>query len=123
MGMFDDITCKYPLPIQGANELDFQTKDTPAQMYDCYEIREDGTLWHQDYDIKDRSDPKAEGLMRICGMMSRVNQRWEKIDWTGELRFYTIVRDGEKRGRIEFMAVFFKGDIQELSVLEHREAA
>ena len=34
MGMFDDIKCKYPLPVEGANALDYQTKDTDAQQPD-----------------------------------------------------------------------------------------
>lgn len=56
MGMFDDIKCKYPLPLNGANDLVYQTKDTPAQFLDKYEIREDGTLWHENYDIEDQSE-------------------------------------------------------------------
>lgn len=39
MGMFDDLRCHYPLPREGANALAYQTKDTPAQWMDLYEIR------------------------------------------------------------------------------------
>ena len=38
MGMFDEITCKYPLSVEGANDLVFQTKDTDAQFLDLYEM-------------------------------------------------------------------------------------
>lgn len=38
MGMFDNIKCKYPLPVDGANALDYQTKDTDAQQLDNYDL-------------------------------------------------------------------------------------
>ena len=88
MGMYDELRCKYPLPVKGANDLLYQTKDTPSQFIDLYEIRADGTVWRQNYDIKDRSDPKAEGLERIIGCMTRINkalgksegfQRWNPV--------------------------------------------
>jgi hypothetical protein len=43
MGLFDNIRCKM---LQLAEERDtiWQTKDTPAQFLDEYEIREDGTF-------------------------------------------------------------------------------
>ena len=48
MGMYDDIVCKYPLPLpedtKGFVPLRFQTKDLD-NAFDCYEISEDGTLW------------------------------------------------------------------------------
>jgi hypothetical protein len=43
MGMFDELRCHYPLPVRGANDLLFQTKDTKQQLMDLYEIRDDGT--------------------------------------------------------------------------------
>ncbi|MFZ9812193.1 MAG: hypothetical protein ACO3DD_03800, partial [Burkholderiaceae bacterium] len=65
MGMFDYLKCKYPLPGVGDNDLQYQTKDTPAQMIDHYEIRAAGSLWHLNYDIEDRSDPNAQGIARL----------------------------------------------------------
>jgi hypothetical protein len=49
MGMFDDINCKYPLPMPAAPQgytgsVDFQTKSLNNAL-DKFEIREDGTLW------------------------------------------------------------------------------
>lgn len=49
MGMFDSVSCKYPLPMpenpQGyTGSVDFQTKCLDNVM-DNFEIREDGTLW------------------------------------------------------------------------------
>jgi hypothetical protein len=106
MGMFDYLKCTYPLPDAGDNDLEYQTKDTPAQFLDNYEIRADGSLWHLDYDIEDRSDPSAEGLARLVGRLSRVNERWEPVPFTGEIRFYCYVCENQ---RTEFSAYFVNG--------------
>lgn len=90
MGFYDTLRCHFPLPVAGANEQEFQTKSTPAQLCDAYEIRTDGTLWHQAYEMEDRSDPHAKGLGRFAGMATRVNQRWVPEPMSGELRFYTF---------------------------------
>lgn len=90
MGMFDYVRCLYSLPDgEDGAALEFQTKDTDAQMLDQYEIRSDGTLWHEAYETEDRSDPNAEGLMKFAGMMTRINQRWEPVAFHGDLNFYT----------------------------------
>lgn len=120
MGMFDELRCRYPLPVDGASALLFQTKDTPIQCMDQYEIREDGTLWHEDHDIEDHSDPKAEGIMRMCGMLTRVNKRWEQlVNFTGEIRFYTT-RGKHNSGWIEFSAYFKDGRVHEVNLIEDR---
>jgi hypothetical protein len=113
MGIFDYIRCHYPLPITGANELEFQTKDTNAQYCDHYEIRADGTLWHQVYETEDRSDPNAEGLFRLIGCQTRVNDRWEPDAMTGEVRFYTDRGDDW----IEFSAYFVHGTLKHLHTI------
>lgn len=115
MGVFDYVRCIYPLPVAGANSKEFQTKDTPGQWLDRYEIRADGTLWHEAYDIEDRSDPTAEGLLRIIGSMTRINERWEPVAMTGEIVFYT---DG-----FTFSAYFVKGMLKHLETLEAPENA
>lgn len=109
MGMFDYLTCKYRLPVEGADGLEFQTKDTPSQYLDQYEIREDGSLWHETYDIEDRSDPNAEGLARFFGCASRVNNRWEQVVITGEVVFYA--------NNYEFSAYFVNGQLKQLETL------
>jgi hypothetical protein len=128
MGMFDSIRCKYPLPVEGANALHFQTKDTDEQALDEFEIREDGTLWREDYDIEDRSDPTAEGLLAMCGMMTRVNKRWVPCTFTGEICFYTfwdekVINDDDKTpGWIEFSAYFVGGKLNQVHVTQNRPA-
>ena len=57
MGMFDWIRCEVPTDV---GDRVCQTKDTAAQMLDNYLIKADGTIWHEDYDLEDQSDPKTE---------------------------------------------------------------
>jgi hypothetical protein len=118
MGMFDYLRCAYPLPAKGANELSYQTKDLDCGL-DVYEIREDGTLWHEDYDVEDHSDPNEEGLMRLCGMLSRVNKKWNRVEYTGEVRFYTSWLDNPSRGWIEWSSYFVNGQLKELHLMTH----
>ena len=47
MGMYDELRCHYPLPVEGANARDYQTKDTPCQYLNHYEITTDGVLRHK----------------------------------------------------------------------------
>lgn len=126
MGLFDYVHCKYPLPVEGANALEFQSKDTDAQYMEHYEIREDGTLWHEEYDTVDRSDPNAPkgSLESICGMASRENKRWVPCaDFTGEVCFYTSWREHNDpeytAGWIEFSAYFKSGALKELNILNN----
>lgn len=118
MGMFDYVRCKYPLPLPDAANLEFQTKDTPCRM-DWYEIREDGSLWHEEYDTEDRSDPNAEGFERFFGSMTRVNQRWVPCEMTGEVRFYTSIGSTPTTTGdwLEFSAYFVRGQIKHVEQL------
>ena len=59
-----------------------------------------------DYDIEDRSDPNAEGLARLVGRLSRVNERWEPVPFIGEIRFYRYVSETDNA---EFSAYFVNG--------------
>jgi hypothetical protein len=104
MGMFDYVRCKYPLP-DGAPTDGYQSKDTPAQYLEHYEIREDGSLWGEEYDIEDRSDPTKTGLAR-GGRMTRVNRRAVPCDYSGQIHFY--------HDEWDFLASFVRGRMQAL---------
>ena len=84
MGLFDDVTCRYPLPSEIPPERDWQSKSTPAQYLDHYEIREDGTLWHHEYDL--RVETEEDGFLGI--QMYRDNPRWTQERFTGELEIH-----------------------------------
>ena len=136
MGMFDNITCKYALPLPWANALHYQTKDTSAQYLDNYEIREDGTLWHELYDTEDQSDlakwqaanpgkeppEELQGIRAFCGCATRVNTRWEPEPITGEIVFYTSLETtarGQTEGWLEWSAYFENGKVSRMNLLEH----
>ena len=110
--MFDDLKCLYPLPVEVDKNTIFQTKSLVCWL-DQYEIREDGTLWHEEYDTEDRSNPEAEGLAKFIGRLARVNKRWVKETLTGEVVFYN-----SKVG--EFSAYFVDGNLKELHQLHNR---
>jgi len=115
MGMYDTLRCTYPLPNAAASEIEFQTKSLDCAL-DEYEIRADGTLWRQDYDIEDRSNPDLPGLLAIAGIATRVNQRWSPTDYTGEVRFWHW-SEGKKDGQARsctFSAYFFEGHLREI---------
>ena len=97
MGMFDTIECLYPLPVAGANRRTYQTKDTPSQQCEHYEIREDGTLWYED------------------------NHGWKPEPLTGEVYFYDFYDSIRAKGWIEFKATFADGKLTDLSLVENQE--
>lgn len=138
MGMFDNVRCKYPLPVAGANDLEYQTKDTPAQFLDWYEIRKSGTLWHETYEHEDKSkygkwcsehpgQTPPEGMFTLfdfAGCFGRKNKRWERCKMTGEIRFYAYLSPDKDLGGegvthsehdwLEWSAYFVDGKLKEL---------
>ena len=105
MGMFDYIRYK---------EKTYQTKDTPNQWLDTYEIRDDGTLWVEKYDSEWVED--AEAL--LSGYFIHKNQRWEHVkEFSGEIFFYEY--DG-KGTDIEISSHFINGELKNLVVLKHK---
>ncbi len=117
--MYDNLRCLYPLPKVDAvtTGLLFQTKDMPCPWLGLFEIREDGSLWKQAYDVADESDPSAVGFARLTGMMTRTNERWEPFDLTGAVNFYTETVDGW----LDFTALFDQGKIVAIVRHENRK--
>lgn len=116
MGMFDDLTSKYP----GTEDLPYQTKDLDCMM-DKYEIRRDGTLWRETYRTEDQSDPNATGFMALAGRFTRVPTGWEQIDHTGWVHFYfyrgSSDHERELPHSVEYRAQFVDGVIKKLEKL------
>lgn len=107
MGVFDYVRCKLTIP--GVTpEMEFQTKDTPAQYLEQYEVRADGSLWHQDYDTEDRSDPNAEGMARLVGMATAINKRWVRCNSTGCVDIYHFRPPVE----LEFALFYINGELR-----------
>lgn len=133
MGMFDEIVCDIELPRIGKTDMVFQTKDTPEQYIDQYKIDGEGRLWHEAYDIVDKSEAakwRAEhpdepepdwGWEAYLGSMSRNNKRMEPCDMTGEVRFYTHIGKGSDGEWFEFSAYFIDGEMQSLTEIKEAE--
>jgi hypothetical protein len=104
MGMFDYI--RY-------NQHEYQTKDTPNQLMDNYEIRENGTLWVEKYDTEWIEDPNAF----LGGYINQINHIWKQLDnYTGEIRFYRHL-DKDYKIWEEISAYFVKGNLKHLEKL------
>jgi hypothetical protein len=99
MGMFDYIRYK---------GHEYQSKDTPNQWMDNYEIRDDGTLWVEDYDSEWVAD--SEGL--FGGFLEKKNVRDRFVfEFIGEIRFYRDI-DYKKDLWEEFSAYFVNGQMK-----------
>lgn len=106
MGMFDNIRCKYPLPWPEVQDDIWQTKDTEAQYLDQYEIREDGTLWHEASEI--RVEKSADSVVGI--KMFRDNKRWEQEQPTGEIEIHTSLESALEPGHAWYSVRFWFRD-------------
>jgi hypothetical protein len=105
MGMFDYVTYK--------GHSDWQSKDTPAQGLDMYEIRDDGTLWYEDYDAE-----WVDQGSRFGESMVKSNQRWEFCkEFDGVIRFYRSA-DNHKTW-IEYEALFMDGKMLKIKQIHN----
>ena len=101
MGMFDYLRYK---------GHDYQSKDTPNQLMDKYELKEDGTLWVEEYDAEWVEDKEA----LFGAYMKQSNHRWAQVEnYTGEIRFYRNL-DKEYKVWEEFSAYFVQGQLKHL---------
>jgi hypothetical protein len=89
---------------------DYQSKDTPNQLMDKYELKENGTLWVEESDgewIKDENS-------LLGGYIKESNHRWVQVEkYTGEIRFYRHL-DKEYKVWEEFSAYFIDGQLKHL---------
>lgn len=144
MGMFDYVICHYPLPTipppWATTDHQYQSKSLECGM-DLYKIRDDGTLWLEEYDVEDQSDkakwkadhpgeplPKEladNPLSGLIGCMSRVNQRWVQQDFDGVIEFYdsnacagaygmTFTPDGADHESVTYEATFAGGVVTKI---------
>jgi hypothetical protein len=108
MGMFDYIRFD-------GNE--YQTKDTPNQLLDNYEIK-DNFLYEETYEAKWIDEEKH----LFGGYMEKFNEKWEKCEkFTGEIRFYRHL-DKDYKIWEEFSAFFVNGEMKKLVKIEENEA-
>ena len=116
MSLFDYVKSEYKLPLPQEvlddlrdtdwEEVEFQTKSFDWPTLDAYEISEEGSIYMETY--------KSTGE----GLLDRTRTGIEKIDYTGELIFYTDLMSKEWDYWIEFKALFFKGELKEIGLNE-----
>jgi hypothetical protein len=124
MGMYDDIVCKYPLPLpedtKGFVPLRFQTKDLDNAL-DCYEIREDGTLWlHECEREYTEGDPNGKTFFEKFGMVKVTKDWWTHVKTTRTIRIYDYnnYNDGPYDYWVEFEIVFIDGVIDKIKLIK-----
>jgi hypothetical protein len=123
VGVFDYVNCKYPLPVPGTQDLEYQTKDTPEQYLESYEIREDGTLWCLDKVREWRVDPTA----LLGGYLDTISEAWRQLaDFTGELRLIASYGPPASSGAginwITYSAYFVRGQLKHLETVSSEVA-
>jgi hypothetical protein len=116
MGMYDEVICEYPLPNKTDDDLLFYSRSTPAQMLDLYRVQADGTLWHEDYDIEDQSDRSLPGILGVAGIMTPVNKRWARCDFSGEISICQYRRINY----IEYKLTFIDGMIANAKIIDQK---
>ena len=117
--MYDIITCEYPLPLpEEAKDLEFppnwQTKAFQTKSFDSvlmdYSIEEDGQIYRTvvDRELVQRED----GTLKF----EEIDQGIERVDHTGEIKFYTVLLEDKFDYWVEFTALYWKGDLKEISL-------
>ena len=124
MGMYDDIVCKYPLPLpedtKGFVPLRFQTKDLDNAL-DCYEIREDGTLWLRECEREyTEGDPNGKTFFEKYGMVKVTKDWWTHVKTTNTILMYhySNYNDGPYDYWVEFEIVFIDGVIDKIKLIK-----
>lgn len=117
MGMYDDIVCKYPLPLpddtKGYVTEGFQTKDL-ENILNHYEIREDGTLWLYE------SEHECNGVeSNGWPIIVEKNARWTFCKITKSIRMYDYQHaNGEYDYSVEYEVVFVDGVINRIELIK-----
>ena len=128
VGMFDTIICDYPLPLPDEvkelksppawDKIQFQTKSLSISegpfggFLDSYTIEDDGQIYkdvlERDYEVDE------DGFSSVYER----NNGIEKVDYTGNLVFYTDIQEEEYDYWVEFSALFWKGELKEIKLNE-----
>jgi hypothetical protein len=124
MGMYDDIVCKYPLPLpedtKGFHPCGFQTKDLDNAL-DCYEIREDGTLWLRECEREyTEGNPDGKTWSEKFGIVKEIKVWWTHVKTTRTIRIYDYnnYNDGPYDYWVEFEIEFVDGVINKINLVK-----
>ena len=124
MGMFDDIRCKYPLPMpenpQGyTGSQEFQTKDLDCIM-DYYEIREDGSLWVEKRETEFiKGDPKGKTFSERFGQIKTLKKWFEQVNITTTILMYHYAEynDRDYDYDVEYSVEFVGGKLNNVKLV------
>ena len=124
MGMYDNIVCKYPLPLpedtKGYILESFQTKDLDCGL-DCYEIRDDGTLWLRECEREHiDGDPNGKTFSEKFGIIKEIKHWWTHVKTTTTIRMYDYnnYNDGPYDYWVEFEVIFIDGVIDKIKLIK-----
>ena len=122
--MYDNIVCKYPLPLpedtKGYILESFQTKDLDCGL-DCYEIRDDGTLWLRECEREYiEGNPNGKTFSEKFGIIKETKVWWTHVKTTTTIRMYDYnnYNDGPYDYWVEFEIVFIDGVIDKIKLIK-----
>ena len=114
MGMFDEIICKYPLPVVDGDLGELDVIDWSKEVFQTKDL--DNTL--------DRFEITETGVLVYSGYLSAkvVGDTWKRIGseskFHGDIQFGTIIFGEENDYRIEYEARFTDGQVVYIQLLE-----
>ena len=127
MGMFDDIECKYPLPMPndpkgytGSNH--FQTKDLDNSL-SLYEIREDGTIWRKFVTKSEyvEDDKKSKSIMGRIGYLKSLEHEYRQQFDITNIRMYDYMQtEGEYDYNIDYEVNFENGVVKNVKIVNFK---
>lgn len=124
MGMFDDVICKYKLPMpedpKGYSGSErFQTKDLDNCL-SLYKIQEDGTIWLETFESRViDGDPKGKSIFDRLGRVEKINVAWKQLFDTDSIEIYDYERgSGDYDYYILYQLVFREGVVSSVDLLE-----
>lgn len=120
MGMYDMLTCSYPLP-EGYAEMqnrEFQTKSLES-ILEHYTITADGELWVREAEREWVADPTS-----VLGGYAKTIREWEERveDYHGDIYFYTFREQDAPKDLVTFRARFTNGKLESIIVAPDRES-
>ena len=125
MGMFDDLTCEYPLPLPETQKLSFQTKNLDCDM-DQYVITAGGRLMKKVFDYEEVPASERDAAGFPVWRIKEGSERQEDTAYHGFLNFYDYEpKDCPDLKWIEYRAKFTDGKLVDVKVViaEKRESS
>ena len=109
MGLYDTVQFDEPVDLPGfegdPTEVEWQTKTFDAPFMEEYRVTGEGTLLKEDARYEevpederpyaDHPDFDEEPMLKMCGMLDKVREGWNQVEYHGWLRISQTI-DGER---------------------------